>query len=63
MGDYASRTQFLEMFLVQDGQPLNPSHYYGIMLAGESIAVGPDRVNITPLNPVTATDITGEQAS
>ncbi|GAX73487.1 hypothetical protein CEUSTIGMA_g939.t1 [Chlamydomonas eustigma] len=52
MGHYASRTQYCEMFLVQDGLPLSAEkHYWGVYLAMEKIERSKSRVDITALNP------------
>jgi hypothetical protein len=36
-GRYAARTVYVEVFVVQDGQPLGPQHYNGIYIALENI--------------------------
>eukprot|EP01025_Chloroclados_australasicus_P006745 TRINITY_DN12159_c0_g1_i1.p1 TRINITY_DN12159_c0_g1~~TRINITY_DN12159_c0_g1_i1.p1 ORF type:complete len:888 (+),score=77.43 TRINITY_DN12159_c0_g1_i1:170-2665(+) len=46
IGQYASRYRLIEIFLVKDGQPLNPGHYHGVYVLGEKIKKGQDRVDI-----------------
>ncbi|KAL6751777.1 hypothetical protein V8C86DRAFT_3029930 [Haematococcus lacustris] len=59
MGRTAPRVQYAELFIVQDGQPLAPSHYWGVYLAMEKIEVAPGRVDIAAVNPRTASDLSG----
>lgn len=47
MGRYASRLKYFEMFLVDDGKPLNKNHYNGMYLLAESVKRGQDRVDIS----------------
>ena len=36
-GHYATRTVYCEVFLVDDGKPLNMSHYNGIYIGEEKV--------------------------
>jgi hypothetical protein len=35
----------------QDGRPLSADHYWGVYIAGESVARGKDRVNVKKYDP------------
>lgn len=57
IGRYASKTQFVEMFLNSKADPtIGDKHYVGVYLLIEKIKRGKDRVDIQPLKPA---DITG----
>ncbi|CAD7695843.1 unnamed protein product [Ostreobium quekettii] len=45
-GRYASNTQYVETFLVQDGGQLSIDHYHGIYIAMEKIKKDKNRVNV-----------------
>jgi len=45
-GRYASNTQYVETFLVQDGRQLSIDHYHGIYIAMEKIKRDKNRLNI-----------------
>eukprot|EP01023_Acetabularia_acetabulum_P024680 TRINITY_DN23768_c0_g1_i1.p1 TRINITY_DN23768_c0_g1~~TRINITY_DN23768_c0_g1_i1.p1 ORF type:complete len:372 (+),score=76.67 TRINITY_DN23768_c0_g1_i1:126-1241(+) len=47
LGQYASRYRIIEVFLVTDGVPLNPSHYHGIYILGEKPKRGKNRIDIS----------------
>lgn len=47
MGRYASRLKYCELFLVQDGKPLNKNHYNGLYLLAEKVKRGENRVDIS----------------
>eukprot|EP01024_Parvocaulis_polyphysoides_P010918 TRINITY_DN13848_c0_g3_i2.p1 TRINITY_DN13848_c0_g3~~TRINITY_DN13848_c0_g3_i2.p1 ORF type:complete len:408 (-),score=67.69 TRINITY_DN13848_c0_g3_i2:268-1491(-) len=46
MGRYASNYRIIELFLVTDGAPLNPTHYHGLYVLGEKPKRGKDRIDI-----------------
>ncbi|KAL6771033.1 hypothetical protein ACKKBF_B33660 [Auxenochlorella protothecoides x Auxenochlorella symbiontica] len=46
-GKYATRTVWIEVFLVVEGRPIAPSDYHGIYIGEEHIGRGKDRVNVT----------------
>ncbi|EFN58239.1 hypothetical protein CHLNCDRAFT_142143 [Chlorella variabilis] len=51
-GQYAPRTVWCEVFLVDDGAPaLSPAHYHGIYIGLEKLKVAPQRVAVAPLEP------------
>ena len=51
-GQYAARTVWCEVFLVDDGAPaLSPAHYHGIYIGLEKLKVAPQRVAVAPLEP------------
>jgi len=50
-GEYTPRTQYCEVFIIDDGLPLNTkSHYRGVYVAMETIRREADRVNIAANN-------------
>eukprot|EP00656_Telonema_subtile_P051191 TRINITY_DN6828_c0_g1_i2.p2 TRINITY_DN6828_c0_g1~~TRINITY_DN6828_c0_g1_i2.p2 ORF type:complete len:173 (+),score=18.27 TRINITY_DN6828_c0_g1_i2:84-602(+) len=52
LGHYASRTQFVEMFLVQDGsKPSYPEHYFGVYMVCEYPKVSPNRLALPEWHP------------
>ncbi|MBI5769774.1 MAG: CotH kinase family protein [Verrucomicrobia bacterium] len=51
LGRWAPRTRFVETFLNEMGDDLEPEDYYGIGVLTERIKVAKDRVNLTPLEP------------
>ncbi|GBF98546.1 hypothetical protein Rsub_11876 [Raphidocelis subcapitata] len=51
MGRYASRTRYVEVFLVQDRRPLSREHYWGLYIAGEAVARGRERVDVKKFRP------------
>jgi hypothetical protein len=48
-GRYATRTVYVEGFLVDDGKPLSMDHYNGIYIAEEKVKRSKDRVDIKKL--------------
>lgn len=50
-GQYATRTVYAEVFLVDDGKDLNLEHYNGVYIAEEKVKRGKERVNIKKLQP------------
>jgi len=50
-GNYATRTVYVEVFLVDDGEELNMEHYNGVYIAEEKMKRGKDRVDIKKLKP------------
>jgi CotH kinase protein len=48
-GRYATRTVYAEVFLVDDGKPLNMEHYNGIYITEEKVKRSKDRVDIKKL--------------
>lgn len=51
MGQYASRTRFVELFLNGDGRGVSMSDYVGVYILMEKIKRGKDRVDIEALGP------------
>ncbi|MBC8217210.1 MAG: CotH kinase family protein, partial [Planctomycetes bacterium] len=51
MGQYASRTRFVEVFLNSDGRGVSMSDYVGVYILMEKIKRGKDRVDIEALGP------------
>ncbi|MHC4369784.1 MAG: CotH kinase family protein, partial [Planctomycetota bacterium] len=51
MGQYASRTRFIEVFLNSDGRGVSMSDYVGVYVLMEKIKRGKDRVDIEQLGP------------
>jgi len=51
MGQYASRTRFVEVFLNSDGRGISTSDYVGVYILMEKIKRGKDRVDIEALGP------------
>jgi len=51
MGQYASRTRFVEVFLNSDGRGGSTSDYMGVYVLMEKIKRGKDRVDIEALGP------------
>jgi len=51
VGRYAVRTRFVELYQNTDGGDLSVDDYRGVYVLMEKITVGPDRVDITPLQP------------
>jgi hypothetical protein len=51
-GQYAPRTVWCEVFLIDDGAPaLGAAHYHGIYIALEKLKIAPKRVGIQPQQP------------
>ena len=48
---YAPRTRFIELYMVDDGDPLAPTHYRGVYLLTEKIKRDKHRVNVEKLSP------------
>jgi len=48
-GNYATRTIYVEVFLVDDGEELNMEHYNGVYVAEEKVKRGKNRVDIKKL--------------
>jgi hypothetical protein len=61
MGQYASHTKFVEVFVNQVGGKLSMRHYTGVFVLEEKIKRGKDRVNVQKLRPEDSTEpnITG----
>jgi len=51
VGRYAVRTRFVELYQNTDGGNLSAEDYRGVYVLMEKITVGPNRVDITPLQP------------
>ncbi|MEN6423836.1 MAG: CotH kinase family protein [Phycisphaerales bacterium] len=51
MGRYAPRTRLIEMFLNIDNASVTMSDYVGVYVLMEKIKIGPNRVNVTELEP------------
>jgi len=51
MGRYAPRTRFVEMFLNSDDSTVGMADYMGVYVLMEKIKIGPNRVDITELEP------------
>ena len=51
IGRQASRTRFVEVFVVDNGAAMGTNHYVGVYLVVERIERGRDRVDITQLLP------------
>lgn len=60
-GRYSVRTRFVEVYLNEQGGALTTANYFGIYVLTEKIKIGPDRVDIEPLQPSDRTppDVTG----
>ncbi|KAH7616560.1 hypothetical protein Ndes2526B_g08649 [Nannochloris sp. 'desiccata'] len=50
-GRYATRTTYVEVFLLDDGEELSMEHYNGVYIAQEKMKRGQDRVDIKKLDP------------
>ncbi len=51
MGNYAPRTQFVELFLHDGNAPLGETHYHGVYLLVERIKIAPGRLELAELEP------------
>lgn len=51
IGRWAPRTRFVEMFVNDSGDGLDPADYYGIGVVTDRLKVGKDRIAITSLEP------------
>ncbi|MFV2068073.1 MAG: CotH kinase family protein, partial [Pirellulales bacterium] len=49
VGRYAVRTRFVELYQNRDGGNLSAEDYRGVYVLMEKLAIGPDRVDIVPL--------------
>ncbi len=61
IGQYSSRTRFVEVYLNKATGPVAAVHYNGIYVLEEKIKIGPSRVDIAKLKPehLSAPEVTG----
>ena len=56
IGEYATRTQYIELFVNQNGDDLTASDYFGVYKLTERIDRSPDRVDVERLSPQYTTE-------
>lgn len=61
IGQYSSRTRFVEVYLNKTTGPIAAVHYNGIYVLEEKVKIGPNRVDIAKLKPenLSAPEVTG----